>query len=581
VESSFPPFNDTVKDTQEQRNARGADLVARLRNRLRSDPRDPSLYIELASFLVQLQQLESAIDVFREGLATCDAHEELYRAAVFTIADANRTDEALLLLDRAKKLFPDVWHFHLWEALMLRVLYDTEEEMRHYRARFLAGLEMSVRNMSLGNSEDCRRARDAVGKHLNFYLGYQGGDDRLPQQQYGRFLHRILSANYPQWVQARPMQRVPPGGRIRVGYISAHFRNHSITKLFTGWLQERNRDDFEVFTYHNGGTVDRVTEHVRTISDHFCHIPGKFEEMCQKIVADNLHVVVFLDVRHRRMAMMSSLRLAPVQCAAWAHPITSGSPMIDYFLSSDMMEPDNGQDHYCERLIRLPGIGVYFPKPVIPRPLLVKTRRDFGIGDERIVFLCCQSSFKYLPQHDDIFVQIANRIPSSQFVFLGLNEPVAKDFRRRLGRAFRASKLEAEDFCIILSPLSTFDYWNLNLVSDVFLDTLEWSGGVSTLEAIACGLPVVTQPGTFMRGRHSFGILKQLGVTGTIARDKKEYVDIAVRLGMDREWRAQVLREMKANSGRLFFDTKSVRALEYFFRSVVGKYPSGVEPSQS
>jgi len=410
-------------------------------------------------------------------------------------------------------------------------------------------------------------------KAFKFLPWLSGGDDRLPQQQYGQFVHRVVSANYPQWVQARPMPPVPAGGRIRVGYISAHFRNHSITKLFTGWLQERDRQDFEVFVYHNGSAVDWVTEKLRTVSDHFYHLPGKFEELCRKIMADNLHVVVFLDVRHRRMAMMSSLRLAPVQCAAWAHPITSGSPMIDYFLSSDLMEPDNGQDHYCERLIRLPGIGVYFPKPVIPRPLLVKTRRDFGIGDERVVFLCCQSSFKYLPQHDDIFVQIANQIPSSQFVFLGLNEAVGKDFRRRLGRAFRDSRLEAEDYCVILSPLSTFDYWNLNLISDIFLDTLEWSGGVSTLEAIACGLPVVTQPGTFMRGRHSYGILRQLGVTGTIARDKKEYVEIAVRLGLDPEWRAQIIRDMEINSSRLFFDTKCVRALEVFFRSVVAEYP--------
>ena len=72
-----------------------------------------------------------------------------------------------------------------------------------------------------------------------------------------------------------------------------------------------------------------------------------------------------------------------------------------------------------------------------------------------------------------------------------------------------------------------------------------------------------------MRGTHSYGILTQLGVTDTIAHDKDEYVEIAVRLGSDREWRADVLNRMKENHPRLYSDTSCVRALETFFQSVV------------
>jgi len=543
--------------------------VKELESRLKSGEREARTYIELARFHAWMQQLEIAITVLQDGLARCGPDEKLYGEAIFALEETNRTEEAILLARRARELFPDAPYFGLSEALMLPVLYDTEQELEHYRARFAAGLKTLEEELKLDTPEDCQTALKAVSGHLNFYLGYQGHNDRELQEQYGRFVHRIVAANYPQWAKPLEMPQLATGARIRVGYITAHFRDHSVSKLFLGWLSEHDREEFELFAYHNGQTVDTVTDKVRQASDHFRHIPGEFDQLCQAILSDKLHIAVFLDVRHRRMAMMSALRLAPVQCVAWAHPITSGSPNLDYYLSSEVMEPEKGQDQYCELLIRLPGIGVYYPKPVIPRPLLGKRRADFGLSENRVLFLCCQSSFKYLPQHDDLFAQIANRIPASQFVFLALNDAIAKIFLQRLRRAFAAQGLEASDYCVMLPQLSSFDYWNLNLVSDVFLDSLGWSGGVTALEAVACGVPIVTLPGPFMRARHSYGILQQLGVTETIAHDKASYVEIAIRLGMDREWRAKTRDRMAAGHARLYSDTKCIRALEDFFRGVV------------
>jgi protein O-GlcNAc transferase len=543
--------------------------VEELHRRLKGGDLKSGTYIELARTLTQTGQLEAAASVLKEGLAVCESDEQLCREAIFTLEQANRTEEAIALARRAQESFPDLKCFRLWEALMLPVVYETETQIEYYRARYSTGLAEQIANLNLSDPGDRRAALDAVGRQLNFYLGYQGRDDRRLQEQYARFVHAVMAANYPDWVKPLAMPPVRSGEKIRVGFISAHFRDHSVTKLFSGWLRELDRREFEPFVYHNGKTVDAVTQEIRGMINHFRHIPGVFEPLCEAVRCDNLHVVVFLDVRHRRMAMMSAVRLAPVQCVAWAHPITSGSPMLDYYLSGDLMEPEDAQDHYTERLIRLPRLGVCYPKPIIPRPLLRMSRDDFGLEDDRIVFLCCQSIFKYLPRHDDLFVRIAKRLPSAQFVFLAFNEMVARDFLARLRQAFADEGLEASDYCVVLPQLSTFDYWNLNLVADVFLDSLEWSGGVTTLEAIACQLPIVTLPGRYMRGRHSYGILRQLGVSDTIAHDKDEYVEIAVRLGADREWRADVRNRMKDKHAQLYSDTNCVRALEDFFRSVV------------
>jgi protein O-GlcNAc transferase len=104
---------------------------------------------------------------------------------------------------------------------------------------------------------------------------------------------------------------------------------------------------------------------------------------------------------------------------------------------------------------------------------------------------------------------IAQQVPGAQFVFLGAHQSqlITEQFTQRLDKAFEQFNLNSQDYCVILPRLSQEDYWSLNLASDIFLDTIDWSGGNTTLEAIALDLPVVTIPGEFRRSRHSFAIL--------------------------------------------------------------------------
>ena len=368
------------------------------------------------------------------------------------------------------------------------------------------------------------------------------------------------------------MPQVPPGGKLRIGYVSSRFRNLSATKYFFGWIREHRKDAFEVYSYQVGRKTDSITEEVRKASHIFRHLPNSIQETARAILNDQLHILVFLDVGLEAMTtQLAALRLAPIQCAAWDQPVTTGLPTIDYFISSALTEPDNAQDHYSEELVRLPGVGVCYQKPIIPAALLNKTRRDFRLREDAIVYLCIQYAYKYLPDQDHLLVEIAKKIPNAQFVFLTETALIAEDLQVRLDRAFSTAHLCAGDYCVLLPALERFAYWNLSLLGDVFLDAIGWSGGVSTFEAIACKLPIVTLPGEFMRGRQSYAILTQLGVTDTIAKNNNEFVEIAVRLGLDPKWREEVIRKMGANYPSLFSDTKCVRALENFYGHTVAE----------
>jgi protein O-GlcNAc transferase len=431
-----------------------------------------------------------------------------------------------------------------------------------YRRRFAEGLERLRAEVSLDTAEGRRGALDATGAWSNSYLSYQGLNDLELQTSYGEFLHRILASNFPEWA-VRP-ERLPrgPGWKCRVGYVSQFDR--AISRFFLGWIRHAAKDRIEIFCYQPGQENNPATEECRAAATSFYQSGGGLEDMCRRIVADRLDVLVYPDLGVTAQGcQLAALRLAPVQCAALAHPMTSGLPTMDYFLSSSAMEAESAREHYSETLIRLPNLGICLDPPVLPKPLLSRTRQDFQLRTDAAIYLCCQSLCKYLPRYDYIFAEIAKRVNKAQFLFFeetGRGEV----FRRRLAKAFQEAGLRAEQYCTWLPHVDQFTFWNLNILSDVFLDSIGWSGGNTTLDAIACGLPIVTCPGELLRGRQSYGMLQVLGVTDTVAHNEPEYIEAACRLGTDEAWRSDVRKRMAQGWGKLFGDRECVAALDEF-----------------
>ena len=157
------------------------------------------------------------------------------------------------------------------------------------------------------------------------------------------------------------MPPLNPNGKIRIGYLSDCLRQHTVGKLFLGWLRYCDRQKFEIHCYSLNREQDAIAQEIQRYSDAFHQISGDLEGMCQQILNDELHVLTFLDIgMHPKTSQIASLRLAPVQCLTWGHPVTSGLPTVDYFLSSNLMEPENGEEHYSEQLVRLPHIGIAY-----------------------------------------------------------------------------------------------------------------------------------------------------------------------------------------------------------------------------
>jgi predicted O-linked N-acetylglucosamine transferase (SPINDLY family) len=533
------------------------------------------------------RQFAEAQACYEQALRLCPDFAEGHCRLGDVLVDQGESEQAQASYQEALRLKPDhvEARFGLCFA-QLRILSDSEEEIARCRDGYSRELERLAADLPLDRPEAVAAAARAVGHLQPFLLAYQGHCDRALQATYGRLLCRIMAARYPQWVAAPPRPPLTPGRRLRVGIVSGFFHRHSNWKIpIRGWVENLDRGRFELFGYYTGSTQDAETVAARRVIEHFVeNLPG-VEDWCHQIRGASLDVLIYPETGMDPMAVkLAALRLAPVQCVSWGHPETSGLPTIDYFLSSDLMEPPDAQEHYTEELVRLANLSVHYTLIDTPQGTFDLAAR--GVRPGAVRYLCCQSLFKYLPQFDAVFCRIAAAVPEAQFLFLdmGRGERLTEQFRRRLHRAFARAGLDSGRHVVILPHLDSGQYQAVNQAADVFLDSIGWSGCNSTLEALACGLPVVTLPGALMRGRHSLAILRMMGVGDTLARDLDDYVALAVRLGRDMPWRQALRARVLANLDKVFRDPACIRSLERFLEEAVrrgdgsGPAPVGTGP---
>jgi protein O-GlcNAc transferase len=498
-----------------------------------------------------------------------------YRQWAEALVDLHRYGEAIQVLRQGANRLDNNWTLRLRAGLILPAVPATQSEMNRAHARVHRVMRALPKLPLPGQPAELAALERAL--EPNFYLAYLGKPCVEEARAFGRFVQRIVQATYPEYDGIDLPPRLHVTTKIRVGYATSYASFHSVMKCVAGWLQHANRDVFELHLFPLETERDKMTTFLASIVDEFHDSTSDMEVAASQIRDAELDVLVYPEVGMDPLTMrLAALRLAPVQCATWGHPPTTGSPAIDYFLSSDKMEPENASDHYTERLVTLPGIGVCVPE--LTAAPSGKSRQDFGFSALEIVYLSPQSLFKYLPRHDEIFVRIAEAVDDATFVFVAGEFPAWTDtFRNRIYDTFIARGLDPEKHLRFIPPQSFDDFLRLNASCDVLLDTIGWSGCNTTLEALAQDLPVVTMPGELMRSRHSYAMLKQLAIEDTIASNLDDYVRIAIRLGKDRGWRNDIAHRIAGRRNQLFNDTRCVTSLEAFFRWAVGAQQPGDE----
>jgi predicted O-linked N-acetylglucosamine transferase (SPINDLY family) len=458
---------------------------------------------------------------------------------------------------------------------LLPRVYANQAEINVWRRRLFAGVAALEAAIKPQTPAEAWPHVQGLLTRTNFELAYQAEDDKPLQELYGRLVHRVMTAWLPDLAEPPEKRSFEERDdkRIRIGFASSYFTSHTISLMFGGFLKHLDRSRFLLFGYLTNGTPDSSTKVLAGLCHQFRDLRGDVGEAARAIRADELDVLVYPDVgMDGRGQALAALKLAPLQIAGMGHPVTTGLSSIDYFITSDLMEPDDGEKFYSEKLIRLPNTSFSYRPAMLAQ---TKSRADFGLAAGETVYLCCQAQQKYLPQFDRVFPAIAKKVGQARFVFIKhrARHLDNRRFQARIERVFKLEGLDPARHLLFLPWQDWTDFLQLNGVCDVFLDSIGWSGGNTSMEALSRTLPIVTLPTNLMRGRHAYVMLKVMGLDDCIVRDLESYVEVAAMLGTDQAFNAQIRARIKTGHAKLYDDLEPIRALEGVIEERVGASP--------
>lgn len=456
-------------------------------------------------------------------LETSDADSFVFRANV--LEDLRRLDDALASLDRAVSINP-----------------------RHALAMNNRGNVL----MRLGRVSEAARdfaaAADLLGDAWprwrgNAMLVLNYLEEVSPQQiaQAHRDFAAVLETRVGPSVAPSPAR--DPDRRIRIGYVSADFRTHSVGYFIEGVLSAHARQDFEVFAYANQRQSDAATDRMRSHVHAWRDVAGMDDaEMTAAIRSDGIDVLVDLSgySAGNRLPVFAR-RPAPVQATWIGYPQTTGLSCMDWIIADPVVLPAIDEPLYRERVMRLPGCYLCWSSPPTPRTELPALSRG------HVTFASFNAIQKVSRGSLAAWAKILNCVPRARLL---LKSEAFGSSRARDSMRSRFAALGGDPDRLDLDAyLAREEHFRRFTDVDIMLDPFPYNGCTSTVEALAAGVPVVGLRGRGgMMTRSGETLLTACGLPDWVAGDMDAYVDIAVARAFDLSSLAETRQHLEVSA---------------------------------
>jgi predicted O-linked N-acetylglucosamine transferase (SPINDLY family) len=385
-------------------------------------------------------------------------------------------------------------------------------------------------------------AHDALSTQtLDISLLIANYSDFIPEQRLQDY-HRAWGRRIEQeFAPFAPPATPRAGDRLRLGYLSADLRLHSVGYFIQHVLTHHDRSTFEVTCYSNTRIHDEVTEDIERHVDHFHMVRDLTDsEVAARIQSDGIDILIDLSghtANHRLPALAH--RPAPMIATWIGYLNTTGLAAVDYRISDPYADPEEGF-FGTERLLRLPHSFLCFGR----FPDIEIRSEPPCLRNGHVTFASFNNLLKLNRSVIRLWARILMAVPESKLVIMGegSNESIV---RRHLAAEFVRYGVEPVRV-EILPHLPRLDYLRYHNEVDLLLDTFPFNGGTVTAGSLWMGVPVLTLVGSRHRQRVTYSMLKNIGIEDTITWGEEEYVARAVELAGDPERLAGLRRAIPA-----------------------------------
>ena len=558
---SDPDHVETLCNVADLRASQGefANAIELCEHCLKVDPECDIAYNNLALALRGQTKVEEAIEAYRKAIdlnpdqaeyrsnigllldyiGETNEMEEQYKKAIeldpnYSVAYANfassllkfgRLSEAKELLDRSLKLDPD--QAITWSNLG-RYYYE------------------------IG---DFSNSGDAYEKCLELDPEYRQGLTSLAATQIIRDdvddafifdLHKRTASKLEGDVEQVPIQDLvrsrDESDKLRVGFVSADFRRHSVAYFIEPLLEKLDRDRFSIYCYSGVVRKDSVTDRIEKLADKWMDVANISQEnLSNQIREDGIDALIDLSgYTHGNRCAVFAARSALVQISYLGYPHSSGMNSMTHRIVDAITDPE-GMTLNTEELVRMPHCFLcYRPAEEYPEvgPLP-------ALDGGSITFGSFNNITKLTNQSIDLFAKTMNAVPGSRLL---LKSHQTKDqmVRERTLARFEANGVSGNRIEFLSRMPSMIDHLETYNRIDIGLDTYPYNGTTTTCEAMWMGVPVLTLAGTRHASRVSASLANAVGLSEMVVESEEAFVAKAVALANDREQLAALRSDLRS-----------------------------------
>jgi|CXWL01.1.fsa_nt_gi predicted O-linked N-acetylglucosamine transferase (SPINDLY family) len=511
------------------------------------DPAHAEAHINLGNVLREAGRFDEAVASYREATRANPGHVLAYSNLAELYRDLGRFEDARACDDRILALDPNDATL-IKRAISIPVVAGSRDEI----ARIRDGLRQSV----AGLIERGVRLLDPLEQigQTSFLLPYHGENDRELQCLLAKLYEQACPSLRYVAPHCTPAHRMP--ARRRVGFLSRHFFGHSVAAWFSALIDRLAADgavDPVLITV--GPAESAVLQRAFPSVREHLQLPYDLPAARGMIAELKLDILMYTDIGMEPLSyFLAFSRLAPIQCSMWGHPVTSGIPNIDYFVSSSLIEPEGAAAHYSETLISLDALPAYIERPALP--VSPKSRAALGLPQDRHLYACPTMLQKLHPDFDLAIAGILRRDPVAEILLF--RDSRFAHWHEKVLERLTASIPDVVHRVRFLPWLSPDDLMSVLMAADVVLDTFHFGAATTTFLVLATGTPIVTLPAAYARGRATLGLYRKIGVMDCVASTPEEYVDLAVRIAADKECRNRLRARILERCGTLYRDADLV-----------------------